>query len=61
LESFVARYLVGVYFECRNHTTYPAPGSWGEQTAFTGQLFDFLDNVVADTRARLEKAQKQEK
>lgn len=47
LESFEARHLVGLYFECRKTNTYPSAGSWGQQTAYCTDLFDFLDNVRA--------------
>ncbi len=49
LENMTARYLVGIYFECRNTGAYPAPGSWGNQTAFTAELFTYLDNIRAES------------
>jgi hypothetical protein len=52
LENLEARYLVGLYFECRETRTYPAPGGPSEQTAFTMELFDFLDGIVGETRQK---------
>lgn len=52
LESFIARYLVGIYFECRKNGTYPSEGPWGHQTAFAHELFEFLDGVRGQTDAK---------
>lgn len=49
LESAAARHLVGVYFECRTTGNYPAPGAWGSQTQFTTELFNYLDNIRAES------------
>lgn len=40
------RYLVDMYFECRENKNYPEPGSIYNQTAFTVELFDFIDDIV---------------
>lgn len=54
LESTAARYLVNLYFDCRNSNTHPAPGGPMAQTAFAVDLFNYLDGIVADTRRRRE-------
>jgi len=46
------RYLVDTYFECRENKNYPIPGSIYNQTAFTVELFDFLDDIVNNYRNR---------
>ena len=40
------RYLVDLYFECRENKNYPIAGSIYDQTAFTVELFDFIDGIV---------------
>ena len=40
------RYLVDMYFECRENKNYPEPGSIYNQTAFTVELFDYCDSIV---------------
>lgn len=57
LESFEARYLVDLYSECRENKILPYPGGPGEQTAFTKELFDFLDNIVGKFRYNQHKKQ----
>lgn len=52
LESVAARYLVNLYFDCRDSKTFPAPGGPMAQTAFAMDLFNYLDGIVADTRRR---------
>jgi hypothetical protein len=52
LESVEARYLVSLYFDCRQTNTFPAPGGPLAQTAFTIELFEYLDSVVAETQAK---------
>lgn len=56
LENFAARYLVGVYYECRKNGTYPAAGSWGDQTGYCVALFEFLDNIRAESDLKNAKA-----
>jgi hypothetical protein len=52
LESVEARFLVGLYFDCRQMNMYPVPGGPMEQTAFTIELFEFLDSIVAETQRK---------
>lgn len=59
LKSVAARYLVDLYFDCREGHTYPAPGGPLMQTYFTAQLFLFLDNAVAEARERERREQEQ--
>lgn len=51
-ENFIARHLVNIYFECREYKRYPYDGAWGQQTAFTASLFNYLDSVVIAARKR---------
>lgn len=46
------RYLVDLYFECRDNKNYPIEGSIHNQTAFTVELFDFIDDIVNNYRNR---------
>lgn len=57
LESVEARYLVNLYFDCREMKIYPAPGGPAEQTSFTIELFEFLNNIVAETQRKAQEAQ----
>ncbi len=57
LENVEARALVNMYFDCKNMNMYPYPGGPMTQTAFTIELFNFLDNVVAESRQKNEKAE----
>lgn len=54
LEGSEARYLVNTYFDCKNMNMYPAPGGPTEQTAFTMELFNFIDGIVAESRRKNE-------
>lgn len=49
LDNITSRIMVEIYFECRKNGTYPAEGSWMKQTAYCVELFNFLDNIVAET------------
>ena len=40
------KFLVDLYFECRDSKTYPEPGTMANQTAFTMGLFEFIDPIV---------------
>ena len=40
------RYLVDLYFECKQNKTWPYPGSSINQTAFTHEFFDYIDSIV---------------
>lgn len=46
------RYLVDMYFECRENKNYPIAGSIYNQTAFTVELFDFIDDIVNNYKNR---------
>jgi hypothetical protein len=54
MENLGARYLVNMYFDCKEKNIYPFPGGPGQQTLFTIELFNLLDGIVADTRRRHE-------
>jgi hypothetical protein len=58
LEAGEARALVELYMDCRESKTLPSSGNLLQQTAFTKELFDFLDGVVGQWRA--DRAKKQE-
>ena len=46
------QYLVSMFFDCRETKSYPAEGSYLTQTAYTKELFDFLDGMVSDHKSR---------
>lgn len=54
------RYLVDMYFDCKDKQTFPAPGSLVDQTAFTQDLFDFIDNIVNTYRNKKQKEHEQQ-
>ena len=58
LEQFNSRFLVNLYFDCKERGLYPYPGGVFQQTAFCVALFDYLDELVAKHRKRLIKEQK---
>ncbi len=60
LESHTARYLTNVYSECRENKLLPAAGSINDQTDFTRQLFDFLDDIISKYRIAQNKRMKSE-
>lgn len=60
LESYLARYLTDLYAECRENKILPAPGSPSDQTQFTKELFDFLDNIVTKYRNQMNKKMRAE-
>ena len=45
-------FLSQLYFECREANILPYPGSWSKQTAFTGELFLYLDDIVGKKRKK---------
>ena len=49
------KFLVDLYFECKDLKIYPAPGSIASQTAFTKELFDYIDELVNIYRVRKDK------
>lgn len=57
MESYTARYLFDIYNECRESKTLPAKGTILEQTYFTKEVFDFIDNIVATKRIKDHKKQ----
>lgn len=60
MEDYTARYFLKLYFECRESKTYPFPGTMAVQTAFTTELFDYLDEQVNTQKLRQLKTQKAE-
>jgi hypothetical protein len=57
LENFSARFLVNLYFDCRKRNCYPRPGGPLEQTAFTMDLFDYLDGLIAEAERKSQEAE----
>lgn len=51
------RFLVDLYFECKDNKNWPYPGSVMNQTAFTVELFDFIESIVNTYRNRKQKEQ----
>lgn len=49
------KFLVDLYFECKENKTYPSPGSIADQTAFTKDLFDYIDEIVNIYRIKKDK------
>jgi hypothetical protein len=49
------RYLVDLYFDCKENKRYPYPGSAVQQTAFTQDLFDYMDGIVNIYRNKKQK------
>lgn len=49
------RYLVDVYFDCKDKGVFPAPGSLIDQTSFTQDLFDYIDGIVNTFRSKKQK------
>jgi hypothetical protein len=47
--------MLRLYFECRQNSCYPSPGGPFKQTAYCTDLFEFLDDVFAEQRARTAK------
>lgn len=43
-----ARFLVELYLDCRESKTLPFPGSIVQQTAFSVEVFEFLDGMRID-------------
>jgi hypothetical protein len=52
------RFLVDLYFECKENKCYPSPGTIIDQTAYVRDYFDFIDGIVNKYRAK--KLQEQE-
>lgn len=46
------RFLVDLYFECKENKCYPSPGTIMDQTAYVRDLFDFIDGIVNKYRAK---------
>jgi hypothetical protein len=51
------RYLVDLYFDCRNNTRLPYNASFMDQTAFAQELFDYIDGIVNTYRNKKQKEQ----
>lgn len=49
------RFLVDMYFDCKDKQTFPAPGSLVDQTSFTQDLFDYIDGIVNTFRSKKQK------
>ena len=48
MNAHEARFLVELYLDCRESKTLPFPGSIVQQTAFTVEVFEFLDGMRID-------------
>ena len=46
------KFLVNVYFECKELKRYPEPGTSLDQTGFTIELFSFIDEIVNNFNKR---------
>jgi hypothetical protein len=51
------RYLVDLYFDCRENKRLPFNGSLLDQTAFTQDFFDYADGIVNTYRNKKHKEQ----
>ncbi len=58
LESVEARYLVRLYMSCREHNALPGLGGMIEQTEFSLQVFDFLDDCYSRAKLRAQEREK---
>lgn len=56
LENLSARYLVNLFFRCRDMGQYPADGGPLAQTAFTVELFSFIKAELAEHEKRVARA-----
>lgn len=52
------RFLVDLYFDCKNKNIYPHFGSEINQTAYCIDLFDFIGGIVNKYQERIAKEQK---
>ncbi len=46
------RFLVDLYFECKENKCYPNQGTIVDQTAYVKDLFDYIDGIVNKYRAK---------
>lgn len=60
LGSKTERNLFALYIDCRESKTLPDPGSLLDQTAFTSELFNYLDGLMAEYRAKKAKEKEEE-
>src|SRR5574338_140970 len=58
LESKDARDLFHLYIECRELKLLPDQGSVLDQTAFTVELFKYLDGLMSEHRRKVEEQHK---
>jgi len=62
MQSRQDEFLVDLYFDCRDSKIYPHPGSMVDQTAYTIELFKYLDDLSSEYISReAKKAQDVEK
>ena len=54
----IESYMASMYFECRENNRLPFGQSMLENTAYCKELFDFLDSIVNQYRAKEEEKQK---
>lgn len=54
------RYLVDLYFSCKDNKTFPFPGSAHQQTAYCIELFDYIENIVNIHQIKKHKEQEQQ-
>lgn len=52
------KFLVDLYFDCKNRNIYPYPGSEVNQTAYCKDLFDTIDVIVNKYQERIANEQK---
>lgn len=52
------KFLVDLYFDCKNKNIFPYPGSEVNQTAYCKSLFDHIDEIVNKYQERIRNEQK---
>jgi hypothetical protein len=55
MESFEARYLVNLYFRCKDVNDYPARGGVLKQTAFTIEVWSYINEIIHERNERMRK------
>lgn len=54
------RYLVDLYFDCKESKIYPFAGSQHQQTAYCIELFDYIESIVNIKRIKQQKENEQQ-
>lgn len=56
LEAFDARYAVNLYFHCKEFHIFPFGGGPAMQTEYLMQVFEYIEDIIAETKLRKAKA-----